>query len=79
MCLVTLVFSTFVNDTPVFCIMAPIVLTWAAKARLNPKQLMVPLSYCALLGGLNTIIGTSTNLVVSGLFTDKVVEDPESP
>ena len=40
---------------------------------------MIPLSYCALLGGLNTVIGTSTNLVVSGLFTERVVEDPASP
>ena len=49
-----------------FCIMLPIVLTWAAKARLPIRQLLIPLSYCCLLGGLNTIIGTSTNLVVTG-------------
>jgi Na+/H+ antiporter NhaD/arsenite permease-like protein len=66
MCLVTAVFSSFVNDTPVFCIMLPIVLTWAAKARLPIRQLLIPLSYCCLLGGLNTVIGTSTNLVVTG-------------
>ena len=51
---------------PQFCIMLPIVLTWAAKARLPVRQLLIPLSYCCLLGGLNTIIGTSTNLVVTG-------------
>ena len=42
------------------------VLTWAAKARLSIRQLLIPLSYCCLLGGLNTTIGTSTNLVVTG-------------
>lgn len=78
MCLVCAVFSTFVNDTPVFCIMLPIVLTWAAKARLPLKQLIIPLSYCALLGGMNTTIGTSTNLVVTGQWTTRVL-DPKSP
>ncbi|KAI3433730.1 hypothetical protein D9Q98_003538 [Chlorella vulgaris] len=77
MCLVTAVFSSFVNDTPVFCIMLPIVLTWAAKARLPIRQLLIPLSYCCLLGGLNTTIGTSTNLVVTGAFDDRIL-DPSS-
>ncbi|EFN59045.1 hypothetical protein CHLNCDRAFT_56692 [Chlorella variabilis] len=77
MCLVTALFSSFVNDTPVFCIMLPIVLTWAAKARLSIRQLLIPLSYCCLLGGLNTTIGTSTNLVVTGAFDSRVL-DPES-
>lgn len=77
MCLITAVFSSFVNDTPVFCIMLPIVLTWATQARLNIRQLLIPLSYCSLLGGLNTSIGTSTNLVVTGQFNSKVL-DPDS-
>ena len=35
----------------------PIVLTWASKARLPIRQLLIPLTYCCLLGGLNTVIG----------------------
>lgn len=35
----------------------PIVLTWASKARLPIRQLLIPLTYCCLLGGLNTTIG----------------------
>lgn len=77
MCVVTAVFSSFVNDTPVFCIMLPIVLTWASKARLPIRQLLIPLTYCCLLGGLNTTIGTSTNLVVTGAFDQRVL-DPTS-
>jgi Trk K+ transport system NAD-binding subunit len=73
MCLLTAVFSSFVNDTPVFCIMLPIVLTWAAKARLPIRQLLIPLTYCCLLGGLNTTIGTSTNLVVTGQFDTRIL------
>jgi len=77
MCLVCAVFSSFVNDTPVFLIMLPIVLTWASKCRLPIRQLLIPLSYCCLLGGLNTTIGTSTNLVVTGQFDTRVL-DPSS-
>jgi di/tricarboxylate transporter len=77
MCLVTALFSSFVNDTPVFMIMLPIVLTWASKSRLPIRQLLIPLSYCCLLGGLNTTIGTSTNLVVTGQFDSRVL-DPAS-
>ncbi|KAL4432402.1 hypothetical protein ABPG77_001701 [Micractinium sp. CCAP 211/92] len=77
MCLVTALFSSFVNDTPVFCIMLPIVLTWASKARLPIRQLLIPLTYCCLLGGLNTTIGTSTNLVVTGAFDQRIL-DPKS-
>lgn len=57
--------------------MLPIILTWAAKARLPVRQLLIPLSYCCLLGGLNTTIGTSTNLVVTGQFATRVL-DPAS-
>lgn len=45
------------------CILLPIVLTWTAKAKIELKQLLIPLSFAALMGGTNTIIGTSTNLV----------------
>lgn len=174
MCLVAAVFSSFVNDTPVFCsecassgrparmagcckagaalgsmvpahlsllslllrlipctaVMLPIVLSWATKARLPVRQLLIPLSCeraaawvgwpllgglfkaascqaclcrsrappdarrhalpaggaappaapapatadCCLLGGLNTTIGTSTNLVVTGQFDARVLD-----
>lgn len=78
MCLIAATISSFINDTPVFLIMLPIVMTWASKAELNIRQLLIPLSYCCLLGGLNTSIGTSTNLVVTGQFTEKVL-NPLSP
>lgn len=78
MCLVAATISSFINDTPVFLIMLPIVLTWTAKMQLNIRQFLIPLSYCCLLGGLNTTIGTSTNLVVTGQFNEKVL-NPLSP
>jgi di/tricarboxylate transporter len=78
MCLIAATISSFINDTPVFLIMLPIVMTWVAKTQLNIRQFLIPLSYCCLLGGLNTTIGTSTNLVVTGQFNDRVL-NPLSP
>jgi di/tricarboxylate transporter len=46
----------------------PAVSDWAKKLRLSPSKLMIPLSYAAIFGGICTLIGTSTNLVVNGLL-----------
>jgi di/tricarboxylate transporter len=45
----------------------PAVSEWAKKLKLAPSKLMIPLSYAAILGGVCSLIGTSTNLVVAGL------------
>ena len=60
-------FSALLNNTPVVAMMIPAVRDWARKLGLAPSKLMLPLSYAAILGGTCTLIGTSTNLVVSGL------------
>lgn len=59
--------SAFLNNTPLVAMMIPAVAEWARKLRLPPSKLMLPLSYAAILGGTCSLIGTSTNLVVSGL------------
>lgn len=66
MMLIVLVFSSFVSDTAVTAIMIPVVLAYCQKARLPVKQFLSILGYAALTGGTNTVIGTSTNLVISG-------------
>lgn len=63
--------SAFINNTPVVSIMIPIVQTWARKSGLDARQLLIPLSYSAIVGGTTTLIGTSTNLVVRGLFEER--------
>lgn len=60
--------SAFLNNTPVVAIFIPAVKAWAKKIKVSPSKLMIPLSYAAIFGGTCTLIGTSTNLVVSGII-----------
>lgn len=60
--------SAFLNNTPVVAMMVPFVQEWSRRCRLPVSKLMIPLSYAAIFGGLCTIIGTSTNLIVNGMF-----------
>ena len=62
--------SAFLNNTPIVAVMIPIVLRWARTIRVSASQLLIPLSYAAIFGGTCTLIGTSTNLVVSGLLEE---------
>lgn len=63
--------SAFINNTPLVAMMMPVVSDWSKKNNLAPSKLMIPLSYAAILGGVCTMIGTSTNLVVNGLLTSQ--------
>ena len=62
--------SAFMNNTPLVAMMIPAVNDWAKKHKYSPSKFMIPLSYAAVLGGTITLIGTSTNLVVNGLYKD---------
>ncbi len=59
--------SAFLNNTPVVAMMVPIVIDWARRTGRAASRLLIPLSYAAILGGMCTLIGTSTNLVVAGM------------
>ena len=60
--------SAFLNNTPIVAMLMPGVVSWGRRAGVSPSKLLLPLSYAAILGGTCTLIGTSTNLVVSGLL-----------
>lgn len=61
-------FSAVLNNTPIVAIFVPAVKMWARRNRLSLSRLLIPLSYASIAGGLCTLIGTSTNLVVNGLL-----------
>jgi di/tricarboxylate transporter len=67
--------SAFINNTPLVAMMIPEITAWCAKHNISPSRLLMPLSFAAILGGAITVIGTSTNLVVSGLLQESG-EDP---
>lgn len=59
--------SAFINNTAAVAVFLPIVLTACAHAKLAPSRVLIPLSYAAQFGGVCTLIGTSTNLLVSAI------------
>ncbi|MGB0720538.1 MAG: SLC13 family permease, partial [Bdellovibrionales bacterium] len=60
-----LIVSAFMNNTPLVIIAIPIIQALAASVGLSESRVMIPLSYVAILGGMVTLIGSSTNLLVS--------------
>ena len=64
--------SAFLNNTPVVAILIPAVQDWAKRHRLALSRLLIPLSFASIAGGTCTLIGTSTNLVVNGLYIEQV-------
>jgi di/tricarboxylate transporter len=60
--------SAFLNNTPIVAMLLPQVSEWAERRAQSPSRYLMPLSFAAILGGVATTIGTSTNLVVSGLL-----------
>ncbi len=70
----TSLLSAFLNNTTVVAMMIPAVQEWAKRLKLSASQLLLPLSYAAILGGTCTLIGTSTNLVVDGIMQQRGME-----
>lgn len=60
--------SAFLNNTPIVAMFTPTIRDWALKHRLSPSKFLIPLSYASIFGGICTLIGTSTNLVVNGML-----------
>lgn len=62
--------SAVLNNTPVVAMMMPVIDDWAKKVRISVSHLLLPLSYATILGGMCSLVGTSTTLVVNGLLID---------
>lgn len=59
--------SAFINDTAVVALLMPAALRLAERSGVSPGKVLMPLSFAALLGGVCTLIGTSTNVLVSSI------------
>ncbi|MBB4079079.1 di/tricarboxylate transporter [Lewinella aquimaris] len=68
--LVVAICSAFINNTPVVAVFIPVVNRIAATAKIKASKLLIPLSFASIFGGLCTLIGTSTNILVSGIAQD---------
>jgi di/tricarboxylate transporter len=64
--------SAFLNNTPLVAMLIPPVSDWAYRAGRSPSRYLMPISYAVILGGAVTVMGTSTNLVVSGLLQQRL-------
>jgi di/tricarboxylate transporter len=62
--------SAFINDTAVVALFMPVVIKLAKDMDISPSKLLMPLSFGALMGGICTLVGTSTNILVSGIAAD---------
>ncbi len=59
--------TAFINNTAVVAVFLPIIEEWCHKQKVSVSKLLIPLSFAAILGGMITVIGTSTNVLASGL------------
>ena len=72
--------SAFLNNTPLVAMMIPVIRDLSKTCRLAATRLYIPLSFSSILGGICTLIGTSTNLVISGMIIDAMAKaGPDAP
>jgi di/tricarboxylate transporter len=65
------VVSGFMNNTPVVAALLPVVSDLSKQLQVSVSRLLLPLSYATILGGMCTLLGTSTNLIVRDLYTQQ--------
>ncbi len=68
--LVVAVSSAFINNTPVVVLFIPVVLSLSCEYGFSPSKFLIPISYASILAGTCTLIGTSTNIIISDLSAD---------
>lgn len=71
-CIIFLVMalSGFMNNTPLVVLAIPVLQALAKEAKLSESRIMIPLSFAAILGGMTTLVGSSTNMLVSSAMVE---------
>lgn len=64
--------AAILNNTPVVAIFIPLAIELAHKSNRSPSKILLPLSYASMLGGTLTLLGSSTNLLASGISADLI-------
>ncbi|BFU23484.1 citrate transporter, putative [Entamoeba histolytica HM-1:IMSS-B] len=67
-----MILSLFLNNTPVVAMSIPLIQSWAKTSGHSANRLLMSVSFCAILGGMNSILGTSTNMVGRGLVYQQI-------
>ncbi len=62
--------SAFLLNTAIVAMLMPLAIGWCRQRQIAPSRLLLPLSYLAILGGVCTLVGTSTNFVVNGMLRE---------
>ena len=69
--------SAFINNTPVVAVFIPVILQIAHSSGQSPTKMLIPLSFASIFGGMITLIGTSTNILVSGIVSSEGLPELE--
>jgi di/tricarboxylate transporter len=70
--------SAFINNTPVVVVLLPVVIRLSRTLGVSSSKLLIPVSYASIFGGCCTLVGTSTNILASGIMSESTVY-PEMP
>ena len=66
------VLSGFMNTTPLVAMFLPVTLDLSRRLKVSPSRVLMPLSFAGILGGQLTLVGTASNIVIDGLYTEQI-------